>query len=73
VFKVCRNLWTTATNEISRWLVDLPVSYAIVWLALWAIGSVLVVSLAEELLFCGYLLRKLLAIEFETVDPRLIT
>ncbi len=52
---------------------DLPADYTIVWKVFRVIGSVLLVPLAEELLFRGYLLRKLLSIKFETVDPRRFT
>lgn len=51
-------------------LAVLPAWLAVGWLAFRAIGSAVVVPLAEELAFRGYLLRKLAARKFEDVDPR---
>ena len=42
---------------------------AAVWIAFRVIGAVLVVPIAEELAFRGYLLRKLVARDFERVEP----
>jgi CAAX prenyl protease-like protein len=39
----------------------------VVWLTFRVLGSVIVVPLAEELAFRGYLLRKLIARDFENV------
>ncbi len=44
-----------------------------VWLVLRVIGSVVVVPLAEELAFRGYLLRRLIAADFSAVSPRQFT
>jgi exosortase E/protease (VPEID-CTERM system) len=55
------------------WLADLPASYVALWLAFRVLGSVLLVPLVEELLFRGYLLRKLIASHIEAVDPRQFT
>jgi CAAX prenyl protease-like protein len=43
------------------------------WLVFRLIGSVLVVPLAEELAFRGYLLRRLIAADFDAVSPRRFT
>ena len=47
----------------------MPVWLAVAWLACRVIGSVVTVPLAEELAFRGYLLRKLVARDFENVRP----
>jgi len=36
-------------------------------------GAVVTVPIAEELFFRGYLLRKLVSVDFESVDPRHFT
>jgi exosortase E/protease (VPEID-CTERM system) len=51
-----------------EWLA-LPDWARVAWTLLRALGSILVVPLAEELAFRGYLLRRLTAVEFETVPP----
>jgi CAAX prenyl protease-like protein len=48
-------------------LAEMPVWLAVAWLAFRVIGSVVTVPLAEELAFRGYLLRKLVARDFENV------
>ena len=45
----------------------LPVWGQLSWLALRSLGSVLIVPVAEELAFRGYLLRRLMARDFESV------
>lgn len=50
-------------------LAGLPAWQAGVWLAFRVIGSVITVPIAEELAFRGYLLRKLVASDFENVSP----
>jgi exosortase E/protease (VPEID-CTERM system) len=49
------------------WLASLPAWLAVVWLALRAFGSVLLVPVAEELAFRGYLHRVLISARFERV------
>jgi CAAX prenyl protease-like protein len=44
-----------------------------VWLVFRVVGSILVVPLAEELAFRGYLLRRLIAANFAAVSPRRFT
>jgi len=44
-------------------------AWVVSWLAFRVIGSVLVVPLVEELAFRGYLTRRLMATEFESVPP----
>jgi exosortase E/protease (VPEID-CTERM system) len=47
--------------------VGLPAGWAAVWLAFKVLGSVVTVPLAEELAFRGYLMRRLVAADFERV------
>jgi len=54
-------------TELGRWLAALPASLAILWLALRAAGSVILVPIAEELAFRGYLHRLLISARFENV------
>jgi CAAX prenyl protease-like protein len=48
-------------------LEKLPSGWAAVWLAFRVFGSVIAVPLAEELVFRGYLISKLIAKDFENV------
>ena len=50
-------------------LAEMPVWLAFVWLVFRVVGSVVTVPLAEELAFRGYLIRKLVAGDFENVRP----
>jgi exosortase E/protease (VPEID-CTERM system) len=50
-------------------LPELPAAVAALWIAFRFIGSVFTVPIAEELAFRGYLLRKLVASDFEQVPP----
>jgi exosortase E/protease (VPEID-CTERM system) len=43
------------------------------WLVFRVAGAVVTVPIAEELFFRGYLLRKLVSVDFESVDPRRFT
>lgn len=52
---------------------SLPVLIASLWLLFRLIGAVLIVPLAEELAFRGYLLRKLVSADFAQVDFRRFT
>ena len=54
-------------SAIGSWLYGLPPAAAAAWVAMRAIGSVVVVPIAEELAFRGYLHRALIARRFETV------
>jgi exosortase E/protease (VPEID-CTERM system) len=51
-------------------LMALPAGWAGAWLSLRVIGSVLTVPIAEELAFRGYLLRRLIAVDFDSVSLR---
>ena len=55
--------------NLGHWLADLPPGGAALWLALRLAGFVLIVPIAEELVFRGYLHRALIARRFETAPP----
>lgn len=48
---------------------SLPAGYLVSWLFFRVLGSVVLVPVAEELAFRGYLLRRLQAADFQTVPP----
>ena len=54
--------FTQSLSEIPRWL-------ALLWIFLRAVGSVITVPIAEELVFRGYLLRRLISSDFVKVSP----
>jgi len=56
-----------ATTRIADGLHGLPAGWRIAWLALRSAGSIIVVPLAEELAFRGYLARWLVRSDFESV------
>ena len=57
----------SSQTALSQGLAELPRGSAAVWLAFRVLGSVITVPLAEELAFRGYLMRKLIANDFENV------
>lgn len=58
-----------AEAPLELWLMSLPASLAFLWLALRAFGSVVLVPMAEELAFRGYLYRALSCMRFEALGP----
>lgn len=54
-------------TRLASSLAELPAGLLTIWLAFRVFGSVIIVPLAEELAFRGYLLRKLVASDFENV------
>ncbi len=58
-----------ATSALALGLAQLPKAGAMTWLAFRVVGSVITVSIAEELAFRGYLIRRLVASDFTTVRP----
>lgn len=60
-------------SPIPRALAQMPAPFAVAWVVIRVLGSVIVVPLAEELAFRGYLLRKLVDREFERVPPGCFT
>ena len=57
----------SSKTALSQGLAELTSGSAAVWLVFRVLGSVITVPLAEELAFRGYLLRKLIAKDFENV------
>jgi CAAX prenyl protease-like protein len=57
----------SSKTALSRGLAELTSGSAAIWLAFRVLGSVITVPLAEELAFRGYLIRKLIAKDFENV------
>ena len=55
------------SQTIPRTLSGMPMFAAAAWLAFRVFGSVVMVPLAEELAFRGYLVRRLIAADFESV------
>jgi CAAX prenyl protease-like protein len=53
---------------LGAWLATLPASAAVLWLAMRAFGSAVLVPIAEELAFRGYLHQALMSRRFETVS-----
>lgn len=62
----------TPSRSVAR-LAELPPALAAAWLVVRGIGTVITVPIAEELAFRGYLLRKLVASDFENVPPARFT
>ncbi|MEO1250896.1 MAG: exosortase E/protease, VPEID-CTERM system [Pseudomonadota bacterium] len=54
-------------DALGAWLAGMPAGLAALWLFLRVIGTVALVPIAEEFAFRGYLHRKLIADQFETV------
>jgi CAAX prenyl protease-like protein len=54
-------------------LESLPQGWAITWLIFKVLGSVIMVPLAEELAFRGYLTRRLISSDFQSVPPGRLT
>ena len=57
----------SSKTELAQGLAQLSSTSASLWLVFRVLGSVITVPLAEELAFRGYLIRKLIAKDFETV------
>lgn len=62
-----------ADNGISSGLASWPYSARVAWLAIRTIAAVTTVPIAEELAFRGFLIRRLMAADFESLDPRRYT
>jgi exosortase E/protease (VPEID-CTERM system) len=62
-----RRTTAEAGAMFSAGLSALTPAWAIVWLAFRAVGSAVTVPLAEELAFRGYLIRRLIATDFQSV------
>jgi len=57
-------------SSISKTLGESPAGLAAVWIVFRLIGSVVTVPIAEELAFRGYLLRRLISVDFDKLSPR---
>jgi exosortase E/protease (VPEID-CTERM system) len=57
----------SADTPLGIWIASLPIWIAALWLALRAIGAIILIPVAEELAFRGYLHRALISSRFETV------
>jgi exosortase E/protease (VPEID-CTERM system) len=62
-----------ADNSVGAGLASLPQTAAVVWLTFRTLAAVVTVPIAEELAFRGFLLRRLVSREFETVAPKTFT
>ena len=60
---------TSATSTLPTSLAEIPAGLAAVWLLVRVLGSVITVPMAEELAFRGYLLRRLIAANFDDLSP----
>lgn len=60
-------------NAIASGLASLPVPAKVAWLIFRVLAAVVTVPLAEELAFRGFLIRRLMSADFETIDPRAFT
>ena len=56
-------------TELAGWIATLPAWLAVLWLVCRGIGTVLLVPMAEELAFRGYLQRALISRDIERVPP----
>jgi CAAX prenyl protease-like protein len=57
------------SSDVAASLATLPSGLAVVWVGCRVLGSVLIVPIAEELAFRGYVLRKLVAHDVASVRP----
>lgn len=62
-----------AKATIPDTLAELPTGLALVWIVARVLGSTIVVPIAEELAFRGYLLRRLIDANFTSVSPKHFT
>jgi exosortase E/protease (VPEID-CTERM system) len=63
----------SGSGGATRTMPDLAPGLLAAWLAFRVVGTVITVPIAEELAFRGYLLRKLVASDFESVPPTRFT
>jgi CAAX prenyl protease-like protein len=56
-------------HSLQEALADLPTGWAVVWITCRVLGSVVIVPLAEELAFRGYLLRRMTQADFQGIPP----
>jgi CAAX prenyl protease-like protein len=61
---------TDTGPAIPNSLEKMPACFAAAWIAFRVFGSVIMVPIAEELAFRGYVLRRLISADFDKVSPR---
>ncbi len=61
------------TSDLGIWLAGLPATAVVFWLTMRVVGTIVLVPIAEELAFRGYLHRKLIADRFEAVTEAAFT
>ena len=57
----------SSATELARWLASIGPELAAVWLLVRGLGTIVLVPVAEELAFRGYLYRRLLSSNFDKV------
>jgi exosortase E/protease (VPEID-CTERM system) len=62
-----------ADNGIPAGLALLPTYAAMIWLGFRTVAAVVTVPMAEELAFRGFLIRRLISSDFESIDSRTFT
>jgi CAAX prenyl protease-like protein len=62
-----------AGSAIATGLAGMSGGWAALWLVFRVVGSVVTVPVAEELAFRGYLVRRLIASDFDNVPPQRFT
>lgn len=60
---------TAAGTALGAWLAEIGPVLAVAWLLVRGIGTIVLVPIAEELAFRGYIYRRLIARDFYQVDP----
>ena len=68
-----RFLGAPTTSGIGAGLAALPAAGRIAWLVFRTAAAVITVPIAEELVFRGFLIRRLISADFESLDPRRYT
>ncbi|MBU2533646.1 MAG: exosortase E/protease, VPEID-CTERM system, partial [Alphaproteobacteria bacterium] len=62
-----------ATSPLADWLVSIGPVWAALWLVMRGLGSIILVPIAEELAFRGYLYRRIISRDFYEVDPKALS
>lgn len=60
---------TESGEALGRWLVQIGPELAVGWLIVRGLGTIVLVPIAEELAFRGYLYRRIIARDFHTIAP----
>jgi exosortase E/protease (VPEID-CTERM system) len=70
VWRYVESLANVHGNELAEGLAYLSPQSKVAWIVFRVFGAVIMVPLAEELAFRGYLLRRIMGVEFETIEYR---